>query len=75
MLYWAENKVKEACDICGFSRWAVKEKEGIVDNNDPPKSIPKVPANVMRYFPLRPWLQRMFMCKEFSKLMRWHQVE
>ena len=75
MLYWAENKDKEACDICGFSRWAVKEKEDIVDNNDPPKSIPKVPANVMRYFPLRPRLQRMFMCKEFSKLMRWHQVE
>lgn len=75
MLYWAENKHKEVCDTCGFSRWAEKGKKDIADNDDPPKSIPKVPANVMRYFPLRPRLQRMFMCKEFSKLMRWHAVE
>ncbi|XP_074346497.1 uncharacterized protein LOC141685284 [Apium graveolens] len=74
MLYWAENKVKDFCDTCGVSRWIIQEKKGIPDNNDPPKLIYKVPANIMRYFPLRPRLQRLFMCKEISEIMRWHAV-
>ncbi|XP_074377420.1 uncharacterized protein LOC141718947 [Apium graveolens] len=74
MLYWAENKDKDVCDTCGVSRWIIQEKKGIPDNNDPPKLIRKVPANVLRYFPLRPRLQRLFMCKEFSEIMRWHAV-
>ncbi|XP_074347485.1 uncharacterized protein LOC141686344 [Apium graveolens] len=31
-----------------------------------------IPAKVMRYFHLKPKLQRMYMCKEFAKLMTWH---
>lgn len=41
------------------------------DNNDNSKIL----AKVMRYFPLKPRLQRMFMCKDFSKLIIWHVVE
>ncbi|XP_074347400.1 uncharacterized protein LOC141686254 [Apium graveolens] len=48
MLYWAENKDKDVCDTCGVSRCIIQEKKGIPDNNDPPKLIHKVPANVMR---------------------------
>ena len=75
MLYWAENKDKQICDNCGVSRWVLQEKKGCAANNDPKKLISKVPANVMRYFPLKPRLQRLFMCKEYSKLMTWHATE
>ncbi|XP_074352570.1 uncharacterized protein LOC141691710 [Apium graveolens] len=73
MLYWGKNKEKNECETCGVSRWVVHKKDGIVENNDPPK-IHKVAANVMRYFPLRSRLQRMFLCKDFSRLMRWHAL-
>ena len=42
--------------------------------NDPEKLIHKVPTNVIRYFPLKPRLQRLFMCNEFLELMIWHSV-
>ncbi|XP_074374561.1 uncharacterized protein LOC141714968 [Apium graveolens] len=48
MLYWGKNKEKNKCETCGVSRWVVHEKDGIVENNDPPKLIHKVAANVMR---------------------------
>lgn len=72
MLYWAENKDKDVCQICGASRWVIHEKEGNAANNDPEKLVHKVPASVMRYFPLKSRLQRIFMCSETSKLMTWH---
>ncbi|XP_074351452.1 uncharacterized protein LOC141690560 [Apium graveolens] len=73
MLYWGENNDKEKCDNCGVSRWVLPEKKGN-DASDPGQVIHKVPANVMRYFPLNPRLQRLYMCKEYSKLMKWHDV-
>ncbi|XP_074347312.1 uncharacterized protein LOC141686157 [Apium graveolens] len=73
MIYWGENKDEKACKTCGISRWEVVEKKGITDN-DPEKVIRKVPAKVMHYFPLKPRLQRLFMSKEYSKLMTWHDV-
>ncbi|XP_074323864.1 uncharacterized protein LOC141660776 [Apium graveolens] len=73
MLYWGENKDKEKCDNCGVSRWVLPEKKGN-DASDPGQVVHKVPANVMRYFPLKPRLQRLYMCKEYSKLMKWHDM-
>lgn len=72
MLYWEANKNKQVCDICGVSRWVIQEKKGSAHNNDPEKLVTKVPANVMRYFPLKPRLQRLFLSKESSKLNTWH---
>ena len=74
MLYWAENENKDKCKTCGVSRWVVQEKKGSAANNEPEKLIHKVPQNVMRYFPLKPRVQRMFMYKDFSQLMTWHAV-
>ncbi|XP_065865709.1 uncharacterized protein [Euphorbia lathyris] len=75
MLYWAENESEDACKTCGSSRWKVVENKGVGVDNKCPEKIHKVPAKVMRYFPLKPRLQRLFMCKEFSQLMIWHAVE
>ena len=50
MLYWGENENENSCRTCGISRWVVVEKKGTSDDNTG-KTIHKVPANVMRYFP------------------------
>lgn len=71
MLYWAENENEEACKTCGLSRWELVENKG-AGEDDSKKLIRKVPAKVMRYFPLKPRLQRIFMSKDYSELMRWH---
>ena len=52
--------------LVGASGWRVVEEES--ENN-------KVPTKILRYFPLKPRIQRMYICKEFSKLMTWHAVE
>ena len=73
ILFWEENKDKDDCHVCGTSRWVLQEKKGSHANDDPEKVILKVPAKVMRYFPLKPRLQRLFMCKDFAKQMTWHE--
>ena len=65
---WAENEKKNNCKTYGFSRCVIPEKIAAI-YNDPKKRIHKVPAKVMRYFPLKPRLQRMFMSKEYAELM------
>ncbi|XP_019229639.1 PREDICTED: uncharacterized protein LOC109210641 [Nicotiana attenuata] len=55
------NKNVNKCNVCGASRW----------KND----ARKIPAKVLRYFPLKPRLQRLFMSSETSKAMRWHHEE
>ncbi|XP_075101708.1 uncharacterized protein LOC142177141 [Nicotiana tabacum] len=39
------------------------------------KASSKIPAKVLRYFPLKPRLQRIFMCSETAVAMRWHANE
>ncbi|XP_075112672.1 uncharacterized protein LOC142182321 [Nicotiana tabacum] len=55
------NKNVSKCNVCGASRW----------KND----ARKIPAKVLRYFPLKPRLQRLFMSSETSKAMCWHHEE
>ena len=55
MLYWAENEKENNCKSCGFSRWVIPEEKVGIDK-DSKKRIHKVPAKVIRYFPLKPRL-------------------
>ena len=74
MLFWGGDEKEDICKTCGASRWVVVEKNGTCDS-DPEKLIHKVPAKVMRYFPLKPRLQRLFMSKDYSELMIWHSSQ
>jgi len=58
VLFWKENEEKQACPVCGESRWKGKKN---------------VPVKVLRYFPLKPRLQRLYMCKKTAHDMRWHE--
>ena len=67
MLFWGERSNDEHCHTCGSSRWVTnKEGEHAIAS--------KKPTKVLRYFPLIPRLQRLFILKKTSNDMRWHNV-
>ncbi|XP_075080438.1 uncharacterized protein LOC107798997 [Nicotiana tabacum] len=68
MLFWNDNAKVDNCSVCGSSRW---KRSNYALNN----TSSKVPAKVLRYFPLKPRLQRIFMCPEIAIAMRWHTNE
>lgn len=63
MLFWKDNEKDENCFVCGSSRW---KSVGSASKN----ASSKIPAKVLRYFPLKPRLQRIFMCPETAVAMR-----
>ncbi|XP_016512128.2 uncharacterized protein LOC107829176 [Nicotiana tabacum] len=68
MLYWKDDKSLESCKVYGASRWKEDKRSGETKF----KSGKKLPCKILRYFPLKPRLQRLFMCSKTSSLMRWH---
>ncbi|XP_075092458.1 uncharacterized protein LOC142172685 [Nicotiana tabacum] len=68
MLFWNEYVNADTCSVCGSSRW--KNVVNVLTNKKT-----KTPAKVLRYFPLKPRLQRIFMCPETAEAMRWHAIE
>ncbi|WRX12284.1 hypothetical protein QQP08_004771 [Theobroma cacao] len=55
MLFWGNYVEATSCHICGASRW-----EGYHEDQDASTStkLRKIPKKVLRYFPLKPRLQR-----------------
>jgi hypothetical protein len=61
-LFWKDHEEDDHCPICGYTRWKVN-KEG----------RKKVPHKVLRYFPIIPRLQRLFISKQQAQYARWHK--
>uniref|UniRef100_A0A2N9FEG8 Transposase-associated domain-containing protein n=1 Tax=Fagus sylvatica TaxID=28930 RepID=A0A2N9FEG8_FAGSY len=77
VLYRNEYASLEQCPICMESRWKSMENnaenesdEDVIGKN---KNKKKVPQKILRYFPLTPRLQRLFMTKRIASDMRWHK--
>ncbi|XP_060181912.1 uncharacterized protein LOC132611513 isoform X1 [Lycium barbarum] len=68
MLYWKNDNCLESCKVCGVSRWKEDKHSGETKF----KSGKKIPYKILRYFPLKPRLQRLFMCSKTSPLISWH---
>ncbi|XP_060210553.1 uncharacterized protein LOC132637491 [Lycium barbarum] len=68
MLYWKDDNCLESCKVCGASRWKEDKHSGETKF----KSGKKIPYKILRYFPLKPRLQRLFMCSKTSPLISWH---
>ncbi|XP_039146815.1 uncharacterized protein LOC120284059 [Dioscorea cayenensis subsp. rotundata] len=62
ILYWNDTADREDCPICGTTRWKINDGKG-----------KKIPHKVLRYFPVIPRLQRLFMSKRTATDMRWHK--
>ncbi|GJX52841.1 GRAS protein [Tanacetum coccineum] len=65
MLYWKEDAKKKKCDICGHARFK-KGRKGRGKHKE-------VPYKVLRYLPLTPRLQRLFMSSKYAEHMSWHK--
>ncbi|XP_012832690.1 PREDICTED: uncharacterized protein LOC105953559 [Erythranthe guttata] len=71
MLYWKEHENDIACHVCKTSRY--DQAQTNVDEGDSSSKFKKNPAKVLRYFPLKTRLQRLFMSSKTSSFMRLHQ--
>ncbi|XP_075111448.1 uncharacterized protein LOC142181800 [Nicotiana tabacum] len=78
MLYWEGDANEETCKYCHTSRWKFNEKSNnnqvstIGKRKEKNKKKQKKQAKILRYFPLKPRLQRLFMCSKTAEHMRWH---
>ncbi|XP_026397135.1 uncharacterized protein LOC113291866 [Papaver somniferum] len=72
VLFWKENADKTSCPVCHASRWKTTELN--VDNESI-RRTPRgknIPVKQLRYFPLKPRLQRLFMSSKTASYMRYH---
>ena len=66
MLYWKNDAKLDSCPKCKVSRWKSIRKS--LDG----KHTYKVPRKVLRYFPIKKCLQRLFLSSKTANLTRWH---
>ncbi|XP_020082534.1 uncharacterized protein LOC109706142, partial [Ananas comosus] len=71
-LYWKDKADDDTCSICGASRWKKFNDRTTLARKKKKKGTP---AKVLRYFPLKPRLKRLYMSKHTSTLMRWHETD
>ncbi|XP_024016169.1 uncharacterized protein LOC112089662 isoform X2 [Eutrema salsugineum] len=74
MLYWGNDASRDTCKVCESSRWKTSTTSTTADDMvDKKKKKKKQPtAKILRYFPLKPRLQRFFMSSKSAEYMRWH---
>ena len=75
MLFWKEKVNEQVCSICGASRWQTEENDFDDNASVSMRKKKKKPIKVLRWFPLKPRLQRLFMYSKTTSLMRWHYDE
>lgn len=61
-LFYKEHAELNNCPECGESRWRIDDGKG-----------KKIPHKILRYFPLTPRLQRLYMSRHTASEMRWHK--
>jgi hypothetical protein len=69
VLYWKENVDLNSCPKCKVSRWKSDRKS--LDG----RHVYKVPKKVLRYFPIKKSLQRLFLSSKTASLTRWHDED
>ncbi|CAM8920468.1 unnamed protein product [Rhodiola kirilowii] len=62
ILYYKEHKDRITCPVCGEGRYRETERKS------------KVPKKTLKYFPLTPRLQRLFMSPDMAGQMKWHAL-
>ena len=63
-----EREHADYCPKCSSSRYVE------FDSGDGQKKQTTVPANILRYLPVIPRIQRLYMHEETAKLMTWHRA-
>ncbi|XP_021750930.1 uncharacterized protein LOC110716606 isoform X1 [Chenopodium quinoa] len=68
ILYWKQNEHLDKCPTCSLPRYKNVPKGAC-------NGTKKVPRKVLRHFPLKSRLQRLYMSRKTAKDMRWHKEE
>ena len=71
MLYSKEHANANECVVCGVSRWKSSDDHSTDEFTNSTKKK-KISAKVLRYFPLKPRLQRLYMSTKTTSHMKWH---
>ena len=69
MLYTKEHANANECVVCGVSRWKSSDVHSTDEFNKSSKKK-EIPTKVLRYFPLRPRLQRLYMSSKTTSHMK-----
>ena len=69
MLYTKEHA--NECVVCGVFRWKSSDDHS-TDEFTKSSKKKKIPAKVLRYFTLKPRLQRLYMPFKTTSHMKWH---
>ncbi|XP_075669816.1 uncharacterized protein LOC142639540 [Castanea sativa] len=72
ILYWKDNSNLEACPNYNLLGWESNESKGQQSTNASSKRRKKKAAKILRWFPLKPRLKRLFMSPETANHMKWH---
>ena len=80
VLFWKENANLDTCPKCGELRWktpddGAHDQWGDADGGANTTNKKCVPRKILRYFPLTPWLRRLYMNESTSSQMQWHKEE
>jgi hypothetical protein len=73
ILYRNEYAKAKQCPVCGESRWKFGADDGNIEVNSSSSKRNKIPCKILRYFPLKSRLQRLFMSPQTVEAMRWHK--
>ncbi|GKV06678.1 hypothetical protein SLEP1_g18537 [Rubroshorea leprosula] len=64
ILYWGKYEKEQSCPVCGVNRW----KNG--GEQDRGKQLP---CKILRYFPLKDRIKRLYMSPKTASEMIWHE--
>lgn len=76
VLYRNEHATLEKCPICKEPRWMTSHENADNESDETTigkKKKKKISRKILRYFPLAPRLQRLYMTKNIASDMRWHK--
>ena len=71
LLYSKEHANANECIVCGVSRWKSSDVHPIDEVNQSSKKK-KIHAKILRYFPLKPKLQKLYLSSKTTSHMKWH---
>ena len=71
-LYWKENANLEDCPNCNLSRWESNDSKGQQSTNAFSEKGKKKATKILRWFPLKARLKRLFMSPKIVSHMTWH---
>jgi hypothetical protein len=77
VLYRGDYADLDACPVCKtpWYKGGDNDDDADDDSGGPDLKKRKVPVKVAWYFPIIPWIERMFANKKHAKMMRWHHEE